>query len=60
MEDLDRYDKVWLCMDNDKAGEAARDKLTRKIGFLKVEHLRVPQLYSDAREAIAAGWRPSL
>jgi hypothetical protein len=60
LEDLEPFDKVWLCMDNDRAGDAARDKLTRKIGFLRVEHLRVPPLFNDAREAIAGGWKPSL
>jgi len=60
LEDLEPFEKVWICMDNDRAGEAARDKLTRKIGFLKAEQLRVPELYNDAREAIAAGWRPTL
>ena len=60
LEDLEQYEKVYLCMDNDRAGQAARDKLTRKIGWLKAEQLRVPPLYNDAREAIAAGWRPTL
>jgi hypothetical protein len=60
LEDLEPFTKVYLCMDNDRAGDAARDKLTRKIGYLKVEQLRVPPLYNDAREAIAGGWKPSL
>lgn len=60
LEDLEPFDKVWLCLDNDDAGNKAREKLTRKIGYLKVEQLRVPPLYNDARKAIAAGWRPEL
>lgn len=60
LKDLEPFDKVWLCMDNDAAGKAARDKLARKIGHLRVEHLRVPDLFNDAREAIQAGWRPEL
>jgi hypothetical protein len=60
LEDLEPFTKVYLCMDNDRAGDAARDKLTRKIGYLKVEQLRVPPLFNDAREAIAGGWRPTL
>jgi hypothetical protein len=60
LEDLKPFDKVYLCMDNDRAGQQARDKLTAKIGHLRAEQLRVPPLYGDAREAIAAGWRPSL
>tara|TARA_R110002073_G_scaffold1632_6_gene11427 strand:- start:157 stop:1005 length:849 start_codon:yes stop_codon:yes gene_type:complete len=60
MSDLERYESVWLCMDNDRAGATAREKLTRKIGFGRAENLRVPQLYNDAREAIEAGWIPVL
>lgn len=60
MKDLEPFDRIWLCMDNDRAGNDARDKLTRRIGFLRTEHLRVPPLYNDARAAIQAGWRSSL
>lgn len=60
LEDLESFDKIWLAFDNDRAGEQAREKVTRKIGFLRTEQLRVPPLYNDAREAIAAGWRPDL
>lgn len=56
LEDLEPYERVVLIMDNDAAGKQARDKLERKIGFLRVEHEFVPQLYSDVREAVAAGW----
>lgn len=60
LEDLEPFDKVWICTDNDRAGQQARDKLTSKIGYLKAEQLFVPPLYGDAREAIAAGWRPQI
>lgn len=60
LTDLEPFEKVWICTDNDRAGEQAREKLTGKIGYLKAEQLRVPPLYNDAREAIAAGWKPQL
>lgn len=60
LKDLERYEIVWVCTDNDKAGKDARDKLSRKIGFGRVEQLRVPALYNDARDAIEAGWTPDL
>lgn len=60
MADLERYRRVWVVTDNDKAGKESRDKLGRKIGYDKVENLHVPQLYNDAREAIEAGWKPVL
>ncbi len=58
LDDLVSYNTVYVCMDNDRAGQDARDKLTRAIGWDRVEYLRVPQLFNDARAAIAAGWRP--
>lgn len=60
LDDLVGYYRVFVCMDNDKAGQAARDKLMLKIGYSRAERLDVPQLYGDAREAIAAGWKPTL
>lgn len=58
LPNLASYTEVRLCFDNDRAGEQALDKLTRKIGFDRVRPLRVPPLYNDAREAIEAGWEP--
>lgn len=60
LNDLIHYPEIRLCFDNDRAGKQALDKITRKVGFDRVKELRVPQLYNDAREAIEAGWEPSL
>jgi hypothetical protein len=60
LKDLECYGDVRVCMDNDRAGQQARDKLIRKIGYDRCLELKVPQLYGDAREAIDAGWRPKL
>ncbi len=59
LEDLEPYDQVYVCMDNDKPGHEARDRIIRKIGWGRALELPVPQLYNDAREAIKAGWDPS-
>jgi hypothetical protein len=58
LEDLEQYSTIYLCFDNDRAGQQALEKVTRKIGHERAHELRVPQLYNDAREAIGAGWRP--
>jgi 5S rRNA maturation endonuclease (ribonuclease M5) len=58
LEDLARYETVWVCMDNDEAGQRARDKLMLKIGYERAKELKVPTLYNDAREALVAGWSP--
>ncbi len=60
LKDLEPYGTVLLCFDNDRAGKQALDKVTRKIGFDRAKELRVPQLYNDVREAVEAGWEPSL
>jgi hypothetical protein len=60
LEDLTAYNRVYLCFDNDKAGKDALDKVTRRIGVIRAHTLRVPQLLNDAREAVKAGWQPSL
>jgi hypothetical protein len=59
LADLEVYGTVYVCMDNDQAGQRARDKLLSKIGHGRALELKVPGLYNDAREAIAAGWDPS-
>ena len=56
LKDLEPYERIVLIMDNDRSGQQALDKLTRKIGWLRVEQVRVPQLYNDVREAVLAGW----
>lgn len=58
LEDLELYSEVLLCMDNDRAGQAALEKITRKVGFDRARTLKVPALYNDAREAMQAGWEP--
>lgn len=59
LEDLEPYDRILLCFDNDKAGQAAYDKVIRKTGYGRTDRLKVPGLYGDAREAIQAGWVPA-
>lgn len=60
LEDLGCYDRVYVCTDNDQAGKNARDKLMLKVGYARAHRLDVPQLFGDAREAIDAGWKPTL
>lgn len=55
---LEPYSVVHVCMDNDRPGQEARDKLMRVIGWERAVVMAVPQLYKDAREAITAGWEP--
>lgn len=56
--DLRGARSVRVCLDNDTAGREARVKLLTKID--RSRSLMVPDLFNDAREAIAAGWQPAL
>lgn len=56
LSDLRDYEKIIVIMDNDRAGKEARGKLERKIGWDRVKHVFVPQLFNDVREAVEAGW----
>lgn len=52
--------EVYVCMDNDKAGKEALERIVRSVGFDRARELKVPALYNDASEALAAGWSPTL
>lgn len=60
LKDLEQFEKIYTCFDNDEAGRRATEKVRRSIGWGRWNELKVPQLYNDAREAIVAGWKPSL
>lgn len=60
LKDLEPYGRVLLCFDNDRAGKSALDKVTRKVGFDRAKTMSPPGLYNDAREALQAGWVPTL
>lgn len=60
LEDLAPYGTVYVCFDNDRAGKQATEKVMKKIGYDRAKELRVPGLYNDVREAVAAGWVPSI
>lgn len=56
---LEAYQGVWLCFDNDKAGETARIEWMRRLNW-RAQYLPVPIGFKDAREALGAGWVPKL
>lgn len=60
LQELQQYGKVYTCFDNDQAGQKATEKVRRAVGWGRWQELKVPQLYNDAREALAAGWVPKL
>lgn len=57
---LEGYESIWLAFDRDDAGRRATEKVTRAIGWDRTQHLQIPGLYNDVREAYLAGWRPGV
>jgi len=60
IKDLEPFETIYICTDNDRAGKDARDKIHRKMHWDRTKDLMVPQLFGDAREAIRAGWIPKI
>lgn len=60
LSDLEHAETVWVCMDRDEAGKRARDKIMLRVGYGRARELVIPGLYNDAREAIRAGWKPTI
>ena len=60
LEQLAGYDKIYTAFDNDRSGQAATEKVRGAIGWGRWDELKVPTLYKDVREALAAGWEPKL
>ena len=56
---LETYETIYTAFDNDRAGEQATERVRRAVGWGRWKELKVPTLYNDVREAIAAGWKPS-
>lgn len=60
LSQLERYDKVYICFDQDHAGVMARDNVTRAVGWGRAEWVQLPCGVKDVRDAVAQGWSPTL
>lgn len=60
LKDLEGYETVYTAFDNDRAGQQATEKVRSAVGWGRWKELKVPSLYNDVREAMAAGWEPQL
>ena len=60
LKDLEGYDTIYTAFDNDRAGRQATEKVRSAIGYGRWKELKVPTLFSDVRDAMAAGWIPKL
>lgn len=60
LEPLDQYELIYTAFDNDRAGQQATERVRKAIGWERWRELKVPSLFNDVREAMAAGWEPAL
>lgn len=60
LDGLDQYETIYTAFDNDRAGQQATEKVRSAVGWGRWKELKVPSLYKDVREAMAAGWEPKL
>ena len=60
LDGLEQYETIYTAFDNDRAGRQATEKVRSAIGWGRWRELKVPDLYNDVREAMAAGWEPKL
>lgn len=50
------FDTIYLCMDTDKAGQDALDKIIRRLGYQwSIRVVTIPGGHKDANEALMAG-----
>lgn len=60
LDQLEQYETIYTAFDNDRAGQQATEKVRNSIGWGRWKELKVPTLFNDVREAMAAGWEPKL
>lgn len=60
LDSLVGYETVWTVFDNDRAGRLATEKVRGSVGWGRWRELKVPDLFNDVREAMGAGWVPTI
>ena len=54
-DELEEFENIFLCLDNDKAGDDAVDVISKRLGRHRCKRLKFKG-YKDANEALMAGW----
>jgi len=52
-EEMERFETIYLCMDNDTEGSAATEELLRRLGEVRCKIVTLP--YKDANECLQKG-----
>jgi len=54
-EALERFETIYLCFDNDEAGEKAASEVAKRLGFARCKRLRVPSPHNDLNDLLLSG-----
>tara|TARA_B100001059_G_C17830725_1_gene584499 strand:- start:812 stop:2596 length:1785 start_codon:yes stop_codon:yes gene_type:complete len=54
-EALERFETIYLCFDNDEAGEKAANDVAKRLGITRCKRLRVPSPHNDLNDLLLAG-----
>ncbi len=54
-DDLQRFDTIYLCLDNDEPGRLATAAIIRRLGADRCRVLELPAPFKDANEALLGG-----
>ncbi len=54
-DELQRFDVVYLCLDNDEPGRQATDEIMRRIGVERCRIVEIPYPHKDANDWLLAG-----
>ena len=54
-EALERFETIYLCFDNDEAGEKAANEVAKRLGITRCKRLRVPKPHNDLNDLLLAG-----
>ena len=54
-EALERFETIYLCFDNDEAGEKAANDVAKRLGITRCKRLRVPAPHNDLNDLLIAG-----
>lgn len=54
-ENLERFDRIYLCLDADTAGDEGSTKIAERLGSWRCYRVRPPEPYNDWTDMLAAG-----
>jgi len=54
-EALERFETIYLCFDNDEAGEKAANEVAKRLGITRCKRLRVPAPHNDLNDLLISG-----